>query len=97
MGTAKCEYCGESFKKRRKAAQFCSRSCKSKNQNENRGYASREKMCPVCGKHFHANNANSIRCSRECYSKTRRRAAPKPAPWETPRMSGETRGLRKSP
>lgn len=84
MALRTCEHCGKEFKTYSRTARFCSRSCKAKNQNEQRGCASSEKVCPVCGKSFRAKNTNNIRCSRECYASTRRSAIPKPKPEPKP-------------
>lgn len=61
-----CPICGKTFSTNRKAAIYCSTTCRGE---ANRNY----KTCPVCGRRFGCAPSSDVRCcSRECSATHRR-------------------------
>lgn len=62
-----CEYCGKKFSvSKNRHYRFCSKSCASKYNSQNRPVIRTGKICPICGKKFFAKSGKQKCCSVEC-------------------------------
>ena len=66
-----CKQCGKEFTTKDTRVRYCSKECRVKSSNNNRGSSAvhEERICPECGKKFISRRSNSIYCSRECILK----------------------------